>query len=63
MRTADAADAVASDGVEVMVIGESIVDIVVDEATGSEEEHVGGSPANPARMTFWQPWNRVRVIG
>jgi fructokinase len=48
MKTADAADAVASDAVEVMVIGESIVDIMVDEATGSEEEHVGGSPANVA---------------
>ncbi|MGK3952292.1 PfkB family carbohydrate kinase [Microbacterium sp. I2] len=31
-----------------LVIGESIVDIVIDEATGSEEEHVGGSPANVA---------------
>lgn len=44
-----ATDAVASDdAVEVLVIGESIVDIVVDDATGTEEEHVGGSPANVA---------------
>ena len=49
MTMADAADMVAfDDAVEVLVIGESIVDIVVDEATGAEEEHVGGSPANVA---------------
>lgn len=34
--------------VDVLVVGEALIDIVRDERRGTESEHVGGSPANVA---------------